>query len=124
MKHTLFTLAICIALAGPTTALADQRPDHFQGLPANTLEDALTNFSEYNGRLAALLDTDQFTDEDMVRIHQLTYTLENALEKIIADLDALADTLEELHLASETARYEDARRHGRAYLDVARQIVP
>ena len=62
--------------------------------PAETMEQALANFSEYNARLAALLEQDELTMADLAQIHQLTYTLENALERINDDLEDLAETLE------------------------------
>jgi hypothetical protein len=37
----------------------------------------------------------------MVKIHELTYTLENALGKLSEDLAKAAVDLEEVHLASE-----------------------
>ncbi|RFA29308.1 hypothetical protein CAI21_09530 [Alkalilimnicola ehrlichii] len=115
---------LATALLMTATATAGERVDHFQGLPAESLEQAVANFSEYNVRLAAILENDTLTAEDMHRIHELTYTLENALEKINADLTALADTLEELHVASETAQYEAAQQFGAAYLEKARKVIP
>lgn len=101
---------------------ADERPDHFRGLPAETLEQALDNFADYNSRLAAILEQDELTLRDLVTIHELTYTLENALERINAELSELAETLESLHVASEEVDYEGTRQHGRTYLETARRI--
>lgn len=89
---------------------------------ADTLEEAVANFSEYNHKLEAILDGD-LTEEAMVEIHELTYTLENALAKINAELTHLADTLEELHLASEEYDTETAMNKGREYLSVAREVI-
>lgn len=116
-----FALLVVAGCSG-LTAFASERPDHFEGEPADTIEQALANFSEYNARLATLLEKGQLTMADLAQIHQLTYTLENALERIDDDLDNLAETLETLHLSSETADIEAARRNAEAYLNDARRF--
>ncbi len=50
-------------------------------------------------------------------------TLENALGKINEELTRLADTLEELHVASEEYDRETAMNKGHEYLSVAREII-
>ena len=104
-------------------ALAD-RADHFEGKPANTLAEAVANLSEYNNRLAAVLDQKVLSAQDMHTVHQLTYTLENALEKIHAELGDLAETLEDVHVASETSDPGTVLQQGAVYLDKARVLVP
>lgn len=121
---SITALALTAGLLLSLPALGDERVDHFHGLPADTLEDAVANFSEYNERLATLLEKESLSPDEMHQIHELTYTLENALEKINSELADLADTLENLHVASETADTEGARRHGEAYLDTARKVIP
>lgn len=115
-------LVTLLAIGGP--AHADDRPGHFKGLPANTLEEAVRNFSEYNHKLEAVLDQDTLTSREIFAIHELTYTLENALERINTELEALAETLEEVHVASETADTESVRSKGREYLSVSRKLIP
>lgn len=61
---------------------------------------------------------------DFEEVHELTYTLENALAKIRDDLSGLADTLEALHLASEDHTLEETRAYGEAYLETAQTLVP
>jgi CHASE3 domain sensor protein len=103
--------------------MAEDRPDHFKGKPANTLKEAVANFSEYNRKLDTLLKKKELAPQDLHDIHVLTYTLENALEKIRADLADLADTLESVHLGSENADVDAVRQHGKHYLDTARQVI-
>lgn len=95
---------------------------HFKGKPAETLTQAAANFSEYNHKLQAILDG-EVSDSDLAEVHILTYTLENALKKINADMDALADTLEAVHKASEKLDRAAVIERGREYLSVSRQIV-
>ena len=103
-------MLLAIALAGP--APADERPEHYDGVPAPTLEVALANLRE------ALLESGELSAEDLHHVHRLSYTLENALERLRGELATAADDLEALHLASETAEPEVVRRRGEAYLQV------
>jgi hypothetical protein len=103
---------------------AEERPDHSKGLPANTLEEAVHNFSEYNHKLETLLDQDKLGSSEFFTVHELTYTLEIALEKIRTGLETLAETQEEVHVASETADTETVRSKGREYLSISRKLNP
>ena len=123
---TLLPSAVLLAIFAVSAVAYDdhqERVDHYEGLPAETLEDAVKNFSEYNRKLEAVLDKGELTAEDLDTIHRLTYTLENALEKINEEFSALADTLEEVHVASETTDYETVKTKGQKYLSVARQLI-
>ena len=97
--------------------------EHFKGLPAETLEAAVKNFSEYNKKLEAVLDKGTLTAADLATVHELTYTLGNALEKINAEFTALAETLEAVHVASESADSAAVMTRGREYLSVSRQVI-
>ncbi|MGF1639880.1 MAG: DUF6746 family protein [Rhodospirillales bacterium] len=101
----------------------DARANHYEGLPSATLDDAVKNFSEYNRKLEEILDKGELTSEDMDTVHQLSYTLENALQKIGEEASALAETLEEVHVASETGDAERVRVKGGEYLSVARKLI-
>ena len=114
-------LAVSLVVAGGAVA-DDDRPDHFKGLASPDLQTAVANFSEYNNRLEKAM-SGELTEADMQAIHQLTYTLENALEKINDDLEELAETLEEVHLASETNNRDELKKVALAYLETARIIV-
>lgn len=114
------TLAL-VPLATPAWA-SDERSAHFEGTPSATLAQAVANFSESNLKLKTILDG-KVTDADMAEVHQLTYTLENALKKINEEMSALAGTLEEVHLASEKLDRDAVLEHGRAYLSVSGQVI-
>lgn len=119
MKLTYLSAALCLAigLAMPVNA---ERLDHYEGKSSETLEQALANFSEYNAKLAAIMEKPELTPVDLNEIHQLTYTLENALEKINTDLAELAETLEALHQASETGNVRGTRESGKQYIKDAK----
>lgn len=123
MQSLPLTATLLLGLAIGGVANADDRAEHFEGLPAETLEDAVQNLSEYNDRLQAILDRDDLSSQDLAEVHELSYTLENALHKISTEFDDLAVTLEDVHLASESADAETVREQGRAYLETARKVV-
>lgn len=91
--------------------------DHYEGKKADTLEEAVTNLREYNGRLEALLDKEELSADDHAQVHRLSYTLENALKRIEEELPGIAADLESVHLASERQEAETVRSDGRKYLE-------
>jgi len=125
MKHFLYLLVWTAALLGlATAAMASERVDHFEGEPARTLEEALANFSAANARLADLIAAERLDTQAVFEVHQLTYTIENALEKIREELADLAEVLEEVHVASEHNDGEAVKARGQAYLETARKVLP
>lgn len=120
----LFTGAIALVLSAVSWADdGTARPAHSKGKAAETTEQAVSNLSEYNPKLEALLAKDELTAMDMHEVHMLTYTLENALERIQTDLEKTAALLEEVHVASETSKPEVVQSQGQAYLESARALV-
>lgn len=124
MKHLTSLLAAPLLAFGlSATALADERPDHFEGEKAATLDEALSHLATYNAELEAILARDELGPEDTAKIHELTYTLENALERIDAEVEAMAESLEEVHVASERYQVETVRTQGRRYLDASSKLA-
>lgn len=97
MNATARPLATCLSVG----ALADERLKHAKGLPAPTLAEAMSNLHSHNAKLTQLLEQ-PLTAQRMDEAHLLSYTLENALKRINADLTSIADFLEAMHIASET----------------------
>lgn len=117
------TLACTLALAMPV--LAEDRPGHFQGKPAETVEEALAILHEQNPRLEALVERDTLTSQEVVvEVHQLTYTLENALEVLADEHERVAELLEEVHVASEANDAATVKRSGREYLERLQKLIP
>lgn len=98
------------------SALAEERPDHFQGKKAESLGQAVAYLEVYGERLEDILEKDELSASDMAEVHQLTYTLENALQTVRESLKGTAATLEEVHLASETMDKETVKERGRRFL--------
>lgn len=123
MKLTIpLTLIGALTFAHPS--FADKRPDHFEGKPSPSLPVALSNLAEYNAQLATLLEQETLSPEDLHQVHQLTYTLENALEKLHSERARLADLLEEVHQASERGDKDSVAKSGRAYLEGSAPLTP
>ncbi len=113
-------LALAATIASSTFANDGAAPVH--GVPSRTLTEAVANFSEYNQRLEKALAQEP-TAERLQEIHELTYTLQNALEKINEDMDGLTDTLEEIHSSSEARQADEVREHATEYLKTARTVI-
>jgi uncharacterized protein (DUF342 family) len=122
MKNLLKGAVFAVSLAVAGGAVAEDRPSHFKGQAAPDLNTAVANFSEYNNRLEKIL-AGELTDADLATVHELTYTLENALEKINIDLEELAEILEKVHIASETANRDALKEAGPVYLSTARTVI-
>lgn len=125
MQSSLRVLAGAAILIFSTSVFADDadRPDHYQGKQAVTTEQALQNLNEYNAKLEAILDQDELSAADLNEIHQLTYTLENALERLQIDVKDTAEVLEEVHVASETNQAATVKKRGAVYLQAARKLT-
>ena len=121
MKVMNYLAAAALSFGVATMAKAES-VEHFKGESAESLEEAVTNFKRYNQRLENLLKQDSMSADDVTKVHQLTYTLENALAKINDELDKLAVKLEEVHLASEKYDADAVRDHGDAYMEVINTI--
>ncbi|GGK12699.1 DUF6746 family protein [Luteimonas terricola] len=112
-----------LVLSLPFIAQADERPDHYKGEASPTLDAAMTNLGEYNAQLAAILAKDELGPEDTAKIHELTYTLENALAKIKSEVEELEETLEDVHVASERYEVDVVKTQGSKYLDGAAKLT-
>lgn len=119
----LTTLAIAGIVSFSAPLMAEERPDHFEAKPSPTLEAALENLAEYNPRLADLIGKESLSPEDLNTVHQLTYTLEQALQKIGEEKDRVAVLLEEVHLASESADSETVKGSGKGYLEGTAPLI-
>ena len=122
MKQCLTAVLLLSSVLLSIQLSASERPDHYKGKAADTLQQAVANFSEYNQKLNTLLQG-ELTPLAMAEIHQLTYTLEVALEKIHSETGKLKDTLEQLHIASERMDTATAKQSGDNYIKTAQTLV-
>lgn len=131
MSIRLSTLFLAGALAaasvsGPALGSEDEKEEfeHYRTEKSETLEKAVKNFSEYNKRVAKALEKGELSAADVEQIHEATYTLEDALQRMQQGMEELEHTLETLHRASEAHQVAAVQKAGKAYLDLAGQIVP
>ena len=92
----------------------EQRYQHFKPEASENLEQAIMNLTKYNAKLQEIIEGDM-PAEDMVKVHELTYTLEV--------LDVAANSLEEVHLGSEAMNKQRVKGFGKSYLDTLNHVL-
>lgn len=120
MQEQIFVTCLRAFILVPflfSDVVADERPEHFEGKEARSVAEATANISKYNTKLREILSQSEMTPKDIHTIHQLTYTLENALKRIESEIENTEETLEDLHLASEAFDDKKIRLLGNRYLD-------
>jgi predicted RNase H-like HicB family nuclease len=119
MKKFQLLTFVCIICACLTSHADDY--EHSKGLPAETLEQALQNYDVYNQKLSDML-AQKLTPEAMHEIHMLSYTLENALERIEQVLEQHQEDLETIHKASEHMNADKVTEYGQKYLETSNAL--
>ncbi len=104
-------------------AQADEKYSHFPSLEAPTTSAALCNLATFNEKLQAIATKKELSPEDMVKVHELTYTLENAIVRLKKDLDTIAVDLEKVHKASEHLNQNIIKNSGDKYLAATQLIL-
>ncbi|GAA0209547.1 hypothetical protein GCM10009123_16210 [Kangiella japonica] len=109
-------LALIITLSATVNASEIR---HYKGKDINTVEEAIAVLQEYNPKLQAMLEAEELKPQDMGKIHEMTYTMENSLKILEGSLQITQRNLEELHLSSERMETEKAKIYGGLYLEGA-----
>ena len=122
MKTHLLTIAGLIFFT-TSVAHADEKYSHFPSLQAPTTSAALCNLAAYNQKLQAIVNKKELSPEDMVKVHELTYTLENAVIKLQKNLETIAVDLEKVHKASEHLDQKVIKGSGDKYLAATQLIL-
>lgn len=104
------------------TVQATDSVSHFHGKQIDSIDDAMKTLETYNKRLQKSVSAENLSAADMSTVHELTYTLENALEKIEEALGNLADALEEVHQASEKADAEKVKEASTSYFELTETL--
>ena len=126
MKKYLLTSAIVALIGGfSVSALAEDdhdhdhdhdeaRVEHYAGEEIATAEDAVKTLKDENSEIAGILKSEKLEGSQLEKIHEISYTLENAIDKLIADkaapqsqLDAVDEAVQAVHHASEN--HEEAK---------------
>lgn len=114
MKKLLLTLSTILLTQVQIADAADS--NHFASLSSTDIQTAFCNIQSYNQKLAAITSKEKLTALDMVKIHELTYTLENAVIFLKATLETVSVDLEEVHIASEKLDQTVIKTSGQKYL--------
>lgn len=121
MKKLL--ISSILLLGASQAAYADKNYNHFPSLASNDVKTALCNISRYNAKLAAITNKAELSNEDMVKVHELTYTLENAVNFLRETLEQVSIDLEEVHKASERLEPRTIKSAGQRYLVPTTKLV-
>ena len=124
MRTATAAAAAMLLATGPAWADSDSHDhggehadvDHFEGKPARDLKQAVANLRAYSKKLESRINGDELSAEDMHAIHEMSYTLENALQRLDHELDDIAENLEAVHLASERQDHDTVTDKGQAYM--------
>lgn len=113
MKKLAIIAALATAISTNATA-ADV--DHFKGKASPDLKSALCNLKEFDAKLKLATTGNKLTPEQMAEVHQLTYTLEVAVQRVQSELVIVAEELENAHKGSEVMANEKVKKGAQAYL--------
>lgn len=100
-----------------STALLATDVDHFKGQPSTDLKSALCNLQKFDKKLKVVTKQTPITASDMAKIHQLTYTLEVAIQKVQQELEIAAEELEKVHKGSESMNSQQVKTAAEKYLN-------
>ncbi|WP_394174737.1 DUF6746 family protein [Thalassotalea litorea] len=120
-KRTFSILSALLLLA--SSIQAQEKYNHFASLEAKDTQAALCNLAAFNETLKAITAKEALTPEDMVKVHELTYTLENAVIRLQQDLNTIAEDLESVHLASERLDADTVKSSGQTYLTATELLL-
>ena len=91
--------------------------NHFKGAASPDLKSALCNLQNFDKKMAKLVGKKKMEMEDLAEIHELTYTLEVAVQKVQSELNVVAEELEKAHKGSEVLAEAKVKKAAQEYLD-------
>lgn len=125
MKTILTAFAI-LALAGGAAspvwaedaghAQGEERVDHYKGEAMETVDKAVKSLHENIAKISALMAAEDFGAVEMEDIHEISYTLETAIDELIKEkagtperLGSIDEAVQAVHYASENQEEEELR---------------
>lgn len=114
---------LVLTIIAPMTVHSDETYDHFASLESPDVATAFCNLLSYNQKLNTVMSKSELSTEDMVKIHELTYTLENAIARLSDTLKDSAAALEEVHLASERLDQQMINTQGTKYKQLVDSLL-
>ncbi|ADN76276.1 hypothetical protein Fbal_2073 [Ferrimonas balearica DSM 9799] len=118
-----FPVVFLVCSAVSFGAIASSEYQHFKAIPSETLTEAICNLQRHQPMLAELVNQPEMSAEDMVKIHELTYTLEMALQRIEVELEQAEEQLERVHVGSERMAKDDVKANASAYLATLKPLL-
>lgn len=122
LTRTMGPVMMAGALAMSANAWAED-VDHFEGKKPESLEEAVSLFKEYNAKFEEILSDRPLSDNQLAKIHRISYTMENALGKMNSEMLSLTQTLEKIHKASETGESDTVSDQGESYLSTSQELT-
>jgi hypothetical protein len=106
-----------------STAIADEKYNHFPSIESTDFKTAFCNIERYNEKMITITNKPVLTSLDMLKIHELTYTLENAINFIKVSLENVSQNLEDVHKASERLDQKTIHASGEKYLKATKRLL-
>lgn len=123
LTGAIVTAGVCMVANAAISGSQEAEPAHYNAQTSETLEQAWTNFMVYTQKINSVLERDDLSVEDMEEVHEITYTVEVALAKLLEELSSLPADLETLHLASEGDDVDAFLEAAKAYMATTNVIV-
>lgn len=121
--NTKTTLVFATLLCSSSLSFAVDDNKHFASLDSPTIQIAKCNLQAYNEKLDLITNKADITTLDMVKVHELTYTLEVALQRLSKELVVAAEELEKVHKASESMSDEVVKEAAKKYSKLANALT-
>lgn len=115
MNKLMLVVLLTAAFLSPR-AHSEDKYAHFPAVASQDLPTALCNINTYNEKLSELINKPILSAQDMVKVHELTYTLENAINFLKASLEQTSVDLEKVHKASEVLNQSIVKDTGKQYV--------
>ena len=121
MKKIVPVIAAVAVIGGLATysivqSNGNSRIEHYAGEQIETAEQAFNALETNNGKIAKILKSDSLTDSQLEEIHEISYTLESAIDKLISEkagnkktLKSVDEAIQAVHYASENHEEESVR---------------
>ena len=122
MRLTALAASCALGLAALPAAASDE-VEHYEAIPSETLAEAMANLRDYNARVEEVMAREELSVQDMEEVHQYTYTMEQAVARIAAEMEKIAVVLERVHLSSEGDNPHALRGATEVYLEMTAPVT-
>jgi hypothetical protein len=95
---------------------AEERTMHYEGKKITTSAQAVKVLNSKISDINKIVAKKKLSDQDLEKIHEITYSLETAADKLIEDhknnsaVDAIGEAVQALHYASENHNEKETRK--------------